>query len=503
MNIYSISEITDYMESVFPQSKHSSSSYESIAKKYIDMCVFECLRGFKNQEDDADTIEFRISHLNNNILNRYNGNCYWLPVLRDNFPFFTTIQRGWRNSDVAVLSQVKPVFSHQELICYAYRVDLTETADQLYPTGNGGVIHTPIDMPNLKRYINNMMLTASETNTADAKKIYNRIFSALNIYHSAKRSGGILRQEYSVKDTGREYCRGINLQNCSSAVRHAALGACHKYDLRSSMFAVMLSIINNRYALDDDLLKKSMINYIVRDKAEVRSILAKECLTETNATPEFKHRIIKSALQKIGFGSNPGNYKSGVAQDIWNAADRQRFIDHWIIRDLMTEIDLYKEIMRETYPDAKKSFGDALRKNGRSSLNKWCTYHYQLTESTIIQAVKQTFGEENVLLQVHDALYFTHKPDLWELNQIAKRISPFCEFEYEYIEGEWADKRALNEQATAESKHKHSIWREEQLAQQYSNRYSGWERNQIYSTDWNRLSDQNQEINRMWKKLSK
>ena len=109
LKIYSVEQIVEHMEKVCPSSKHSSSSYENIAKKYIDISVSELLKGYTNS-DNPDRIDFRISTLNEHILNRYNRNQYWLPLLKDNFPFFTTIQRGWKAGDVAVISAVNPVF---------------------------------------------------------------------------------------------------------------------------------------------------------------------------------------------------------------------------------------------------------------------------------------------------------------------------------------------------------------------------------------------------------
>ena len=79
MKIYEIKEIVEYMENIYPSK--AQSNYESIAKKYLDISVIECLRGY-NDSTQSDRIDFRISTLNENILNRYNSNKYWLPLLK-------------------------------------------------------------------------------------------------------------------------------------------------------------------------------------------------------------------------------------------------------------------------------------------------------------------------------------------------------------------------------------------------------------------------------------
>ena len=493
MEIYKIQEITDYMESVYPSKPQSN--YSAIAKKYIDICVYECLRGYSNKQD-RDTIDFRISNLNENIHSRYDANKKWLPLLKEQFPMFNTIQRGWKSSGVSVLSSVKPLFTQLELVKYVLSTDQSEVIESLYPTTDSNITQTPIDIPNLKRYIRNIMIGIAENRFEYPQTMMNRVFSAKCILDIAQATGGVLSSQYETKATGRQYHKGINLQNCHTDVREAALGKCHKYDLSSSMYAVMLAVIGSRYQLDEQFLKRSMINYIVCNKKEVRSILAKDCLTNTNTSQEFKEKIVKRTLQKIGFGSNPNNAYGGIASEIYHQVDRMQFAKHWIVQGLMQEIELYKEIMRDSYPDAKKKYGDDLRKNGRSSLNKWCTYHYQCTESDIIANVKHYFTEQHILLQVHDALYMSAPVDLWELNTVAQKVSKHCVFEYELIEKEGTDRGTLQQADTIAQQHRKHITKEEQRATEHVLEFSN-----IHTTTGKDRIDRELELQQAWNTL--
>ena len=470
MKIYSIKTIVDFMETTCESNKHSSGSYESIAKKYIDICVLECLRGYNNTQD-KHTIPFRVQTLKEQITNRYNRSKYWLPVLRDNFPFFYTIKKGFSNSEVSIISSVKPIFSQTDCVAHCLSTDISNAVDCVYPLKQGHICYTPIDQKNLENYIKHTAWGLNDHRYAKGKQtLLSRLNQALLIQTIANQNDGYLPQNYSVKNTGRTYFSGINLQTSSSEVREAALGKCYKYDLRSSMYAHMLSVCTA------DLPKHAEYTSYIGDyagskRSQIRNMLAKECLTNTNADTETKKKLIKGALQAIGFGSSITNAYGAVANVIYHAADRQQLAEHWWIKGLMAEIDAYRQIMKQSYPQAKKLLGEELRKNGRSSLSKWCSYDYQHTESRIIDAVIDAVGEEHLLLQVHDALYFSKPVDRGQLDMIAKSITPHAHFEYEQIQTSVYNGYDQHVIQTSDLEHRHNIEVEEIIARNYENRY--------------------------------
>lgn len=456
MKIYEVNQIVEYMENIYPSK--AQSNYESIAKRYLDISVNECLKGY-NESTEPDRIDFRISTLNENILNRYNSNKYWLPLLKSNFPFFYTIQKGWKTGDVAIISSVKPVFSQLACLGYFVNQDNAQLLTELHPQ-HGTNINTPIDIPNLTKYIDNTIEGIDNPKYAKGvKTLCKHLYQAKSILDIATHTGGYLPQSYTVKATGRTYMNGINLQTVSTEVREAALGPCFKYDLRTSMFAHMLHRITEKYP--DFNVKGSHINEYITNKKYVRKMLADKCLTHTQTQDFVKIKLIKKTLSAIGFGANVSNSYGAIKQNIYHKSDRDLLLANNWMKGLLTEVELYREIMRMSYPRAKKEFGEALKKNGRSSLSKWCSFEYQLTESGIVQMVSNKLGAENILLQVHDALYVNHRCDLVDLNWEAHKISPLANFESEQIFRVGYNARLDREQAVVEATHKQNIIQEE------------------------------------------
>ena len=458
MKIYEIKEIVEYMENIYPRSKHSNSSYESIAKKYLDISVNECLKGY-NDSTQSDRIDFRISTLNENILNRYSSNKYWLPLLKANFPFFYTIQKGWKAGDVAVISSVRPIFP--QVVCLGYYIsqDNSELLLQRHPVLDN-TIDTAIDIPNLTRFMDNTIEAIDNPKYASGiSTLCKQLYQAKSIFDIATNNNGYLTQSFSVKPTGRTYMNGINLQTTSSRVREAALGPCYKYDLRTSMFSHMLQKILDKFP--EFNVKSSYINEYITHKKYVRQMLADKCIVHTNVNSDYKVKLIKKTLSAIGFGANVSNSYGAIKDNIYHKDDRNLLLANTWMKGFLKEVELYREVMRMSYPQAKKEFGDTLKKNGRSSLSKWCSFEYQLTESAIIQAVTNKLGVDNILLQVHDALYVKHKCDLIDLNWEAHKVSQLANFESERIEKVGYNARINREQAVAEDNHKQRIIQEE------------------------------------------
>ena len=462
MSIYKVSEITEYMERIYPSKPQSN--YEAIAQKYIDISVSEMLRGYTNS-DNPDRIDFRISTLNENIVSRYAGNKYWLPLLKSNFPFFYTIQAGWKTAGVSVISAVNPVFHKFACLSHYYQTDYGELLTQLNPVSEHNMHITPIDVKNLQLFIDNTLEDIDNPKLyAGIDSLLKQIYQAKSILDVAKQNNNTLPQNYTVKSSGRTYMNGINLQNCSSRVREAALGNCYKYDLRTSMFAHMLTKITGQFP--DFNVKSSYINEYCTNKNGIRTRLAIDCIVETNGEPDFKVKLIKKTLAAIGFGATVSNPRGAIQQSIWHEGDRNRLLNSEWMQGLLREVDLYREIMRMSYPRAKKEFGDVLKKNGRSSLSKWCSFEYQLTESSIVQHVSNQLGEDNILLQVHDAIYIKHRCELTDINWMANGIAPGMHFEYERITPIYANKRASRIAQGKEAQHKQRIKHEQRKAEQ-------------------------------------
>jgi len=245
-------------------------------------------------------------------------------------------------------------------------------------------------------------------------------------------------------------------------VREAALGKCHKYDIRTAMFSHMLEVICKEFPQYP--VKSSYIWEYSTRKTGVRKELAQQCILETAGDLNFKIKLIKKCLAAVGFGSTVSNPRGAITQTIWHARDRQRLLDHPFVVGLLKEVELYRNIMKKSYPSALREYGSVLRKNGRSSLSKWCSFEYQLTESATVQHVLSKIPPDAVLLVVHDAVYTNKNIDLGDINTWAHDISPMMNFEYEKINKIHINKAVEQRAIIAEQQHQFRIDREEHSA---------------------------------------
>ena len=256
---------------------------------------------------------------------------------------------------------------------------------------------------------------------------------------------------------------GVNLQNCKTTVRNAAIGKCYKYDLRTSVFSHMLELLIDHHG-EEFPVKASYINELVQHKKRVRKTIARDALTNTKTDIDVKISLVKKALTALSFGAK----EKAIGDIIYHREDREAFFEHELVKGIQHEISLYKDIMKISYPRAKKLYGEHLRKNGRSSLNKWCSFAYQSIESELIEHIKANAIRGDVLLCVHDAIYTTQRQDLHLLNHEASQLSPTCQFEEEVVDRV----HGISYNITQVNAHKQHIAREEQKARGEINKYA-------------------------------
>lgn len=461
--MYSVEQIVEHMNSVKPESKFSNgTSYTQIATDWMDLNVLECLRGLNNQITGVDFISFRVMNIRDHFRYAYNGKG-WFEELNEVFPFYAMMIPGRNISGHSELSKVKLIHNRLELFAYFYNKDFSETLLKVNPLSDDNIEYTPIDKQNLQRYIDNTVHTIDNNTKYDVNKLLNYVYQAKSILDISTAHDGVLPQNYSVKDTGRKYMSGVNLQNCKTTVRNAALGKCYKYDLRTSVFAHMLEVICTSNIGKQFNTKASYINELVKNKNRVRKTIARDSITHTNTDLTVKISLVKQALTALSFGAT----ENAIKDVIYHEGDREAFFKHELVTGIISEIQLYREIMKQSYPQAKKQYGDYLRKNGRSSLNKWCSFAYQKTESIIINHIKANAIRGEVLLQVHDALYTRQRQDLHYLNSEASQLSLTTDFEEELVDKVHRISYNINQVA----EHKQHIAREEKLALLGDNRY--------------------------------
>jgi len=463
--MYSVEQITQHMNTVKPESKFShGADYTQIATDWLDLNVLECLRGLDNQITGAKLVDFRVMNVRDHFAYKYNGK-RWFDELNSWFPFYTMMVRGRNISGHSEISKVKLIHNRLELFAHFYNKDFSDTLLKVNPISAENCELTPIDAKNLQRYIDNTVHTVDNSTKYDKNKLLNYLYKAKSILDISNAHNGVLPQNYSVKPTGRTYMSGVNLQNCKTTVRNAAIGKCYKYDLRTSVFSHMLQLLIDHYG-EQFNVKASYINELVQHKKRVRKTIARDALTHTKTDIDVKISLVKEALTALSFGATEKG--KSIGDIIYHKADREAFFEHEFVKELKKEIDLYKDIMKISYPQGKKQYGEYLRKNGRTSLNKWCSFAYQAIESMIINHIKANAIRGDVLLCVHDALYTRNRQDLHLLNHEASQLSTTCQFEEEVVDRV----HGISYNISDVNAHKQHIAREEQKARGEINKYA-------------------------------
>ena len=343
---------------------------------------------------------------------------YWWPILHKQFPLVEVKVKGSKNrslSRAGTLTKVKVLFEMD------WEAEYIETIKDQVSAEPDAYDWAPVDLNSIGSFI-------MEARVPSLQK------SAMNIMAVAEQfktdeHWGRLPMLRKPAESGRVYYGGINLQNCPSTVRHAALGTHHSYDLRSSVYAwqlYMLRIIQGLGKYDiphGTICTRELIN----DKHTVRSRLV-ETLVDTSGSTEHKLNIIKQALTAIGFGARKSNayYENDVLQTkglagvIYDKGSREAFCNHpWVVEFIAEQDSIGKQICDAVLEEVPAYRTDpVVANNGKLSRKRLLAFLYQQSESRMIKHVMQHCKDADILLWVHDGFCTRRAINLPNINGI-------------------------------------------------------------------------------------
>ena len=343
---------------------------------------------------------------------------YWWPILHRAFTLVEIKTKGSKNkslSKVGILTKAKVLFEMD------WEAEYIETIKDQVSADPTAYDWAPVDLNSIGSFI-------IEARMPSLQK------SAMNIMAVAEKfrvddHWGRLPMLRKPADSGRVYYGGINLQNCPSVVRHAALGDHHSYDLRSSVYAWqiwMLRMINElgKYDIPAGTI---CTRELITDKHTVRNRLV-ETLVDTSGSVEHKLNIIKQALTAIGFGARKSNayYENDVLQTkglagvIYDKGSRDAFCSHpWVVEFIGEQDAIGKQICNATLDLVPAYRTDpVVANNGKLSRKRLLAFLYQQAESRMIRHVMEHVKEAEVLLWVHDGFCTRRAIKLQDVNAI-------------------------------------------------------------------------------------
>lgn len=460
MNYYNPEHIADRAKELPTRASTAIAKSE----EYYAAVIKELRYGFflaTMEQINRKQIPFSVSRVRT-ALGRYGkgGSGYWWDWLHTNFPLVHIVSKG--NSIKGLNSMVTTEIPLDILLAAGDdgRSLVHAIYSQFDPDSD---IHTAaINMYSLNNYI---MSTQAETKYKHNDTVQQNLKHARMIYMIAQQFDSTLPQVVHQSTFGRTYYRGPNLQNVHKTVRHAALGACYSVDINTSVF-------NWKYAVVPFNQELTYTRELIQDKARIRRTLAE--LVFDNAEPHTVNTI-KQVLTAISFGArseskcwykNSSNtWTQGAISDIIRSkAHRDRlFNDPWM-REFMLEQKRINDYLAEELSNSARNgeipqryLADLTNDRGNLNKNKLIAWAYQQSEQQVIkEMIKHSRAE--VLLQVHDGLYFKTKPDCASMQTVLQDHWPLATVSVEQLD----NYNYINTQSI--TAHKQHIDKEEQLA---------------------------------------
>lgn len=318
----------------------------------------------------------------------------------------TMAQSNYTLEDIIIASG-----NREQLVQHLYEPFVTEVM-------NDAVDLVPINQISLQNYIlaNQAIDRADPHNAKQAHTLDYNLKQAQRILLIAQVNDGQLPQVISESAFGRKYYKGPNLQNCPKIVRHAALGACHEYDLESSVFAWKLSLFRDICREQGTSAPAPAILEYLDRKSAVRTQVTQDVF---GTEDEYYVNIIKQAITAVGFGAPmratgyavDGRYQTPALNTIITGQQQlKRFLENAWVREFAEEQKTLNEIIYLVL----KQYGhdqewikipELLDKGGRLRINQVISYLYQQAERQIIQDVITQVQHSEILLTVHDCIY--------------------------------------------------------------------------------------------------
>ena len=346
----------------------------------------------------------------------------------------------------------------------------------------------PINVKSLNQFI--VFLTKRANMMNDVKKQM-LIRQAKAIARIAQAGNNTLPMKKNLSHFGRTYYTGrLNVQSIRTILRHAMLGDCYEYDIRSSVVAWKLGFawqICNRNGITPATFNnrfKTCLSYL-GDKKKFRETVRHKTFGGTNILAmDVQHDVVKQALTAIGFGARKtaqgwidksGNkFNPAIVKIIADQTARNNFYACPEAAAYIDENKMMDAIITEYAKEREPAFKNDtnLQSNsGRISNSKLMSYLYQQSESIVMDIVRREVKKvyKTILANVHDAIYIDaklHSADKKRIEMLMRSETglQFWILDEEKVEGY---KGISDEVRKAELAHKEFIKQQEQLAQGY------------------------------------
>jgi uncharacterized protein Usg len=346
----------------------------------------------------------------------------------------------------------------------------------------------PINVKSLNQFIVFLTKRAKMMNTVKKQML---IRQAKAIARIAQAGINTLPMKKHASYFGRTYYTGrLNVQSIRKILRHAMLGDCYEYDIRSSVVAWKLGFawqICNRNEITPKEFNsnfKTCLTYLGDKKKFRETVRLNTFGNGSNISLDMQLDVVKQALTAISFGARKtaqgwidksGNkFNPAIVKIIADQTARNNFYDCTQAASYIDENkrmdDIITEYAKENAPELLNNT-ELQTASGRISKSKLMSYLYQQSESIVMDIVRRevTAVYKNILANVHDAIYIDaklHSADKKRIELVMRRETglQFWYLDEDKISGY---KGISDEVRKEELAHKEFIKQQEQLAQGY------------------------------------
>lgn len=446
--LFDLDQVVIDMETYAPRSKKSNGkTYQEIAEIYLKEVVEQAtLKSRDEYQNKLGLYNLAVDKIRSKM-GRYTLNGkkqLWWRDWFDNqsWALYTIVNKGSNMNEQNTLVALNfELATAEELVSWD-----KETILKHFPQDENvdGYWYSAIDQDSLGAYIratqaavkqgnydknSNSFITLNARQTATYKE---NLKTAIMI-QTLSQDTGKLRQGVKQSEFGRLYFKGVNLQNCHTIVRTAALGQCHSYDLVSASQAWRVNecqkIQPASYAYTRELLQDKQVF-----RNRVAHIMNSRDLD-----------LAKQVLTSIGFGANitdkpwPGvdGYNLPALREILTDEELTRltlspwfmgFVEEQATMNTLIYDDFKATWKKEEYPECIKDLG------GKIVKNKCLAWLYQNAEFEYITQLHNYIltrcSDDNILLLVHDAIYLKLSIDVDNLNGLLQAMNPYLKIEH-------------------------------------------------------------------------
>lgn len=347
----------------------------------------------------------------------------------------------------------------------------------------------PINVKSLNQFIVFLTKKANMMNTVKKQML---IRQAKAIARIAQAGNNTLPMKKHPSYFGRTYYTGrLNVQSIRTVLRHAMLGDCYEYDIRSSVVAWKLGFtwqICNRNGITPKEFNsnfKTCLSYLGDKKKFRETVRLNTFGNGSNISLDMQIDVVKQALTAISFGARKTaqgwidksgkNFNPAIVKIIADQTARNNF---YACKEAASYIDENKRMDDIITEYAKENAPELLNKtelqtgSGRISKSKLMSYLYQQSESIVMDIVRAevTAVYKNILANVHDAIYIDaklHSADKKRIEMVMRRKTGL-QFWYLDVDKISGYKGISDEVRKEELAHKEFIKQQEQLAQGYN-----------------------------------